>query len=147
MTITAAPSELAAAWLAIVNAPGLSAQEVEWETTVRPAAAHKGTELRKVTTATVMVGAEYSNLAVNNDRETGDLPWGEWDVYPYIVTHRGNYYARLYTIDGTIRTTHYVNGERVTREAFQSYLTPSQRDTKRPNGGTITVKVENLRLA
>ena len=47
-------------------------------------------------------------------------------------------------VDGTITTMYAVDGAPVDRETFLSYLTPSQREAKRPTGGTITVKIKNL---
>jgi len=134
------------AYLAAINAPGLGHYGVEWTTTVKPAAAHRAHTLTKVSTAVCLTGAEYRNLAVNNDTETGALPWGEWSNYPYVVTHREQDYFRLYTVDGTVRTTYYVDGMDVEREHFLSFLTPSQRNPSRPNGGCITVKASNVRL-
>lgn len=124
---------------------GIDHFSVEWQTDVKPAAAHRSHSLRKVSTATCMTGAEYANLAVNKDSETGALPWGEWSDYPYVVSHKGQDYARLYTVDGTVRTIYVVDGDVVDRDTFLSYLTPSQRETNRPKGGTITVKMDNLR--
>jgi hypothetical protein len=135
-------------YLAAINAPGVNVVDVEWTTEVRPAAAHRGVSLTKHTEAKAMTGVEYRNLAVNNDRETGALPWGEWvdGLYPWVIEHKGQRYARIYTVDGTLRTTYFVNGEAVDRETFAEYLTPSQRTPKRPNGGTLTVKMDNLRV-
>ena len=132
-------------YLTAVNATGLAHYSVEWETTVKPAAAHKAHTLTKQSSAVCMTGAEYRSLAVNAGVETGDLPWGEWSMYPYIITHKGTDYARLYTVDNTVRTAYYVDGERVDREAFAAYLTPSQRNASRPNGGTITVTMANVK--
>jgi hypothetical protein len=133
-------------YLDAINAKGVNTVGVEWTTEVRPAAAHRAHTLTKVTTAVVMTGVEYANLAVNADTETGALPWGEWSQYPYVVTHKGNEYLRVNTVDGTLKTTYYVDGYDVDRDLFLSYLTPSQRDAKRPNGGTLTIKAENMRL-
>ena len=109
--------------------------------------------LRKITTAQVLTGVEYARLAVNNDRETGDLLWGEWaeGLYPYVIEHTGKdgvrrEYARLYTIDGSVRTTYLVDGVPCSWEVFSEYLTPSQRERKRPNGGVLTIKIENVRV-
>lgn len=124
---------------------GVDHKKVTWETTVTPAAAHKHHTLRKVTTALVMVGAEYKNLAVNADKQTGDLPWGKWMVYPHLIAHKGKDYARLYTVDGTLRTAYFVDDEVVSREDFLALLTPSKRDAARPNGGTITVNLDNIK--
>ena len=60
------------------------------------------------------------------------------------MTHKGTDYARLYVVDGTIRTTYYVDGFEVGRDFFLTFLTPSQQSPSRPNGGTITVKMSNL---
>lgn len=124
---------------------GIGHFNVEWQTTVRPAAAHRERDLRKVSSATCMTGAEYRSLAVNSGEQTGSLPWGEWSDYPYVVTHKGQDYARLYTVDGTVRTIYLVDGNVVSRDAFNVYLTPSQANAERPKGGTITVKMDNLR--
>jgi hypothetical protein len=94
----------------------------------------------------VMTGVEYSALAVNAGEDTGALPWGEWSLYPYLIHHKGTDYARLYTVDGTLATTYYVDGEPVSRAAFGEYLTPAARRAKRPHGGTVSVKVANLEL-
>ena len=130
-------------YLAAVNAPG-QFQAVEWKSTVTPAAAHKGKALTKVTTATVRTGAEYKNFAANADRETGALPWGEWAVYPWVITHKGTDYARLYVLDGTVKTTYFIDGAKVDRDDFLALLTPSARKAKRPTAGCITVALENL---
>ena len=124
---------------------GIDHFRVEWQTTVRPAAAHKGRDLRKVSSAVCMTGAEYRSLAVNNGAQTGDLPWGEWSDYPYVVTHKGQDYARLYTVDGTIKTIYTVDGEVATRDEFNTFLTPSAANAGRPNGGTVTVKLDNIK--
>jgi hypothetical protein len=147
MTATATATATST-WLAAINAPGLNVVEVEWTTEVKPAAAHKGTRLSKRTSAQVLTGAEYASLAVNNERETGDLPWGEWaeGLYPYVITHKGRDYARLYTVEGTLASAYYVNDERVTREAFNEYLTPAARKPKRSVGGVLTIKIENIRV-
>ena len=134
------------AYLAAINAPGVNTLAVAWTTTVKPAAAHKAHTLTKRTSAHVMTGVGYRDLAVNRDRETGTLPWGEWLTYPYIVTHKGNDYARLYTVDDTLRTSYFVDGREVRRDDFLALLTPSARESRRPNGGTITVKMDNLTI-
>jgi hypothetical protein len=146
MTVSFAPATLTREqWLAAVGG-GINALQVEWTSTVRPAAAHKGVRLEKITRATVMTGVEYQALAANVGRETGHLPWGEWAVYPWVITHKGQDYARLYTVDGSLSTTYLVEGRAVSRDTFGGYLTPAARDRKRPTGGTITVKMENLRV-
>jgi hypothetical protein len=119
---------------------------VEFHSDPKPAARHADKRLRKVTTALVMTGAEFSALRENKDRDTGPLPWGTWKVAPYVVEHRGQDYARLYCVDNSLRCIYTVDGEVVDRETFNGYLTPSAAAAKRPVGGCITVKMEGIRL-
>jgi hypothetical protein len=137
---------LESTYLAAINAPGVGTFAVEWQTTVKPAAAHKARTLRKVTTALVLTGVEFSKLAVNSERETGELPWGEWSNYPYVITHKGETYFRVNTVEGSIRTIYLVDGDVVSRDDFNAFLTPSAAKAKRPVGGTLTIKAENMRL-
>lgn len=125
---------------------GLGTFGVEWTSEVKPAAKWAKHTLVKRTTAIAMTGAEFASLVENADRETGPLPWGEWSVHPYVITHRGRDYARLNVVDGTIRTIYTVDGFDVERDAFLAYLTPSAREAKRPIGGTITVKMDGLHV-
>jgi len=132
-------------YLASVNRAG-AFQAVEWKSDVKPAAAHKARTLTKIVSATVRTGVQYANLAVNADVETGSLPWGEWAVYPYIIVHKGAEYARLYTVDGSVKTRYFIDGQEKSRDDFLALLTPAARKPSRPNGGTITVKLENVTL-
>lgn len=132
-------------YLSKINAGGVYHANVVWQTTVKPAAAHAHRTLTKVSGAVVMTGADYSGLAVNAGKETGSLPWGEWAEYPHIVAHKGKEYARLYVVDGTIHTVYMVDGEVVEQEEFFNLLTPSARNAKKPNGGCITVTLDNVK--
>jgi hypothetical protein len=134
-------------YLALVEG-GVGTFTVEFHSDTKPAAAHKARNLRKVVTAVCMTGVEYANLRVNKDTETGPLPWGTWKdgAAPFVIEHKGQDYARLYVIEHGVRTIYTCDGEVVDRETYQSYLTPSQRNAARPNGGTITVKMGGVRL-
>ena len=136
-----------AEYLALVEG-GIDTFTVEFHSDTKPAAAHKARRLRKVVTAVVMTGASYANLRVNKDRETGALPWGTWmpDAEPFVIQHKGQDYARLYVIENGVKAVYTVDGEVVDKDTYQSYLTPSQRGAARPNGGTITVKMDGIRL-
>ena len=145
-------------YLDSITADGIDHKRVTWQSTVKPAAAHGSRVLRKVTTCLVMRGAEYQNLSEVKAAKSattatpsgaaaqdGGLPWGEWDVYPHIITHKGTDYARLYVLDGTITSIYMVDGEVVTRDEFNTFLTPSAANAGRPSGGTVTVKIENIK--
>jgi len=134
-------------YLALVEG-GTGHFTVEFHSDTKPAAAHKARRLRKVVTAVVMTGASYADLRVNKGVETGPLPWGEWKdgCEPFVIQHKGNDYARLYVIEHGVKAVYTVDGEVVTRDEYEGYLTPSQRNAPRPNGGCITVKMDGVRL-
>jgi hypothetical protein len=178
-TITPVLSPTTLAIVAAYNRPG-AFQRVAWTTTVKPAAAHKGTVLTKHTVAVIRTGIAYANLGVNDGVDTGPLPWGQWAIFPYVITHKGAEYVRLYVASkvcpacegkpvvrwvmrdglaapvvcrrcqgkGTVprieSTVYAVDGVTVTREEFNSYLTPGARKPSAPNGGTITPKAANV---
>ena len=139
-------------YLRAVSTPGANVR-IEWETTVKGAAAHKARVLTKHVAATVRTGIEYAQLSevreaveAGERSEVGSLPWGEWKLYPYIVTHKGRDYARLYLADEpALAVTYMVDGVTVSRETFETYLTPGQRKHK-PAPLTFTVPVANLRF-
>ena len=118
----------------------------EWTSTVTTAAAHKGRVVQKHVRAVVEAGKAYANLNQNADRETGALPWGEWETFPFTITHKGADYLRLYRHEnGFIDVTYTIDGEQVTAEQVAEMLTPSARE-RRHDGPTLTftVKAENL---
>lgn len=133
-------------YLGKVSANGIDHRKVTWQTQVKGAAAHRSRDLRKVTQAVVMTGADYANLGVNEGKQTGELPWGEWEQFPHIIRNKDKQYARLYVVDGTIRSTYFVDGAVVDKSVFDTFLTPSQRNAAKPNGGTITVTLDNIKV-
>jgi len=137
-----------------------------WKSNPSPASFYKktGVVLEKVTAGVVRAGINYANLsAVKDAIEAGErgevepLPWGEWktasdgtSLFPYIITHKGNDYIRLYPSEGTNHiphSTYYVNGNVVDKQTFATYLTPS--DAKKlldPETTPLcfTIKAENV---
>ena len=117
-----------------------------WQSVVKTAAAHKAHKVVKTTTATVRAGIAYANLAQNADKETGALPFGEWETFPFVVVHKGQDYLRLYLADDARTTTTYtIDGAPATAEEVRAMMTPSA--LKPREGGpvlTFTVKAEGL---
>ena len=129
-----------------VNQPG-AFQKATITSEIKPAAASKTHELIKVTEAIIRTGVGYENMAVNQDTETGDLPWGDWAVYPYIVLHKGQWYVRLYLKgDSPMKVTYFVDGTEVVKDVFNSHLTPSAAKPKNNKSGTITAKIASVHL-
>jgi hypothetical protein len=107
-----------------------------WQRTVKTAAAFKHLTIEKKTTVTARTGVEYDNIkAVQEKRESGELPaenaglpFGEWTVYPYVIRHNGQDYARIYTAKNAIPNCEwYMDGKRIDRAQGLSFLTPSDR--------------------
>jgi len=122
-------------------------------TSTRPRAEFKGTVLAKRVRMVARAGVDFANLsAVKEGIESGErgevqpLAWGDWFAFPYVISHKGGYYFRLYPVAGSKPTVIYsVDGEEVSREAWMGYLTPSDR-AKMESGDRpdcITVKAEN----
>jgi hypothetical protein len=120
----------------------------EWTSEPKPLALHKGKVLRKFSKATVRTGVEFRNLSsvkeaieAGEREEVGSLPWGEWMVYPYIITHKANEYIRLTLTEGCpIASRYEVDGVEVDASTFYAML-PKQSG-ERP--AVLTVKVANL---
>jgi hypothetical protein len=47
-------------------------------------------------------------------------------------------------VDGTVQTTYLVDEHVVSWDDFASYLTPSQRNASKPNGGTVSIKAQSV---
>lgn len=143
----------------IINAKGKFVKAA-WKSNPTPAAAFKqSVVLEKHTVGVVQAGIEFQNLSAVKDAiaagergEVQSLPWGEWSVYPYIITHKDAEYIRLYPSGGlghVPKTTYFVNGEVVEKAKFAEYLTPSE--AKKLVGGAdeerplcFTIKAGNI---
>lgn len=133
-----------------------------WKSNPTPAAAHKkaGVILEKHTSAVCRAGINFANLSsvqagiANGERgEVQSLPWGEWKVdeqgnsmFPYLITHKGADYVRLYPTDSRCETIYFVNGEQVDRKTFATYLTPSEaaKATSDEKPECFTIKKDNI---
>lgn len=66
----------------------------------------------------VRIGCNYENLATTKQgRENGNLPetnaglpWGEWDQFPYTITHKGKTYLRVTAFNGNVYPVEYHDG-------------------------------------
>jgi len=139
----------------LMQAPKGSFQSVTWKSNPNPAAAHKGIALEKITTAVCKAGIDFSNLSsvkagiASGERgEVESLPWGEWESFPFTITHKGERYVRLYPAaqSNQVSTLYKVDGKQVDKTTFKSFLTPSEAEKmesgERPT--CFTVKESNL---
>jgi hypothetical protein len=146
-TVASLPAPVQAI-VASLNAPG-AFTPMTWRTTKSPAAAHRGRVLTKITHALVRTGVEYaaiSSVAMRlaaEGREAGDLPWGEWAVYPLIVRNGDEYYLRVAPVPGhTMRSEYFIDGAPVAREEWYAMQPPSARKEGAPE--VLTIKVSNI---
>ena len=149
---TAPISDLARTLVADLNRPG-AFQSVQWKSVAPSSAATRkaGIVLEKIGTATMRTGIDYRKMAVNEGMEESAPIWhgaGEWALFPYIIRHRdsGQEYLRLYVKADTIGMRYFVDGQEVSRETFVTFQTPSQAKGSKPNGGTISPKIEGITL-
>jgi hypothetical protein len=142
----------------IKNAKGYFVKAA-WKSNPKPAASFKEMILEKRTVAVVQAGVNFANLSTVKDGiekgergEVGELPWGSWKEFPYIIEHKGAEYIRLYPSHGhnhTPKSMYYVNGQEVDKATFASYLTKSEaekilnpKEEDRPL--CFTVKSDNI---
>ena len=125
--------------------------KVSFQTEKKPAAAHKGTILKKITNGVFRAGINFANLkTVKEGIENGErgdvqpLPWGNWIRFPYLIEHKGEQYVRLYPANGgKVNVQYFVNGQAVEKAVFNSYLTPSEANRTDP-AECFTIKADNI---
>jgi len=118
---------------AAVNAPG-AWQKFQYVKIDSPARAFKGqVTLTRVVEFRGRTGVNYANLAVNKEREIQPRKWGvRRDRYfvdhtPKSGPRKGveTVYATVFAVEGSFRTTYFVDGEEATRERYNSFRTAS----------------------
>jgi hypothetical protein len=106
-----------------------------------------GEGLEKVLIVSLRSGGSYDNLKSTKEaRANGDapaenagLPWGQWEVYPYQIGHKGKEYSRVYF--KRCKVIYLLNGKRVQKREVAHMLKASK-----PNKGeTFTVTSENIK--
>ena len=125
---------------------------VSFRSTKTPAKAFKGTVLEKVTAGTFRAGINFANLssvkegiATGERGEVQSLPWGNWVKFPYLIENKGETYIRLYPTNGCkVSSTFFVNGKEVSKEEFNSFLTPSDAKPSDKPLECFTIKATNL---
>lgn len=109
--------------------------------------------IRKAVVMVGRIGIDYDEqVAVQRKRENGELPavnnglsWGEWEIFPFLIVHKGENYLRLYK--GTSKTVKpsvqwLRNGEPVSFESVANDLLASEKAEK--TGDCFTVKVADV---
>ena len=137
---------------AIESTPKCSNIVIEW---TRDAKTRKGVtdSIQKSVRMIGRIGIEYDNLkAVKIGRATDELPaenqglpWGRFEIYPYLIEHKGNHYVRLYKGTSKIirpKTTWFKNGVEVERDEISPLLLKSE--LKSSKGECFVTKIESI---
>lgn len=130
---------------------------VSW---VRPMKTRKGVAatVSKSVRTTVQVGVNYENRAVVQEaRASGDapaenagLPWGTWELFPYVISHKEKRYVRLYPVRDAAgnpracKVIYRVNGRVAKRAEVEALCLASEFSSGSPTE-CYTLAVENLR--
>lgn len=123
-------------------------------TACRACKTRKGVEsvVTKRSTFQAQVGVDYNAKAiVQEKRESGELPaepqplpWGEWEVFPYVITHKGKRYFRLYTVrnDFVPSVQYYLDGIAVAKAVIEPLCLASEFAEK--VGDCFTYPIEGI---
>jgi hypothetical protein len=145
--------------LSIVQSQSGRHVSVNFKSEAKPAAAFKSVKLEKYTKGAYRVGISFENLKgvregiENGERETPQAPNGKrWVQYPFHLTNIAETtdYLRLYfPTGGAIQVpsvTYLVNGEEVSKDRYNSFLTPSAAAPKErdSNMDCFDIKMENV---
>ena len=140
----------------------------EYNTTVKTAAKHKDVTIIKTVQGVFKTGIDFSNLSsvkegiASGERgEVQSLAWGEWAAFPWIITHKGAEYLRLYPVGSVVPTTNYQvtrNGGMEPKPAgvthkewIASFLTPADANKllnpeEREKPQCITKKIDDIHI-
>jgi len=124
--------------LSVVTAVSGQHIPVTFQSEGKPSAQFKGVKLRKVTSGAFRAGIDFANLgevkeaiARGERGEVEPLPWGEWALFPFHITHKEKSYIRLYPASGGMiqapKVTYFMGEQEITKEEYQSMLPPSSR--------------------
>lgn len=92
----------------------------------------------------VRMGIDFANMKVNEGREVGELPWGEWEVFPYVIKHKGTFYLRVYNSyveQGSVHSFYQHNGVDITKE--EAIAIVGEQKPSKPSD-CYTIKFDNI---
>ena len=113
----------------------------------------KGMVITKRAEMVARLGVNYDNLKqTNQKREDGDipkenagLPWGEWDIYPFLIKHKNSGYVRMYANKAQIRNKFFMNGAEVEKSEIEQYILASEKSKPTEDSVlTLSIKSDNI---
>lgn len=100
------------------------------------------------------VGVNYDNIQAVKDKradgtlpaENAGLPWGEWALFPYVITHKGEYYVRCTVVRNNFRKApvYTMGGVEITKEEAQAIALASEFREGDDND-VFNIKVSSIR--
>lgn len=115
-----------------------------------------GSGIIKESDMVIRLGVSYANMAINKDRETGSLPWGQWVkglenlVIRHIKDNVENYYLRITSTDpahpesgaDVIATRYLLNGEQISKKQVLERI--GEKKLLGSASSVYNVKFENI---
>lgn len=123
----------------------------------RPMKTRKGVSslVEKMVSGVFRAGINYDNKAsVQEKRESGELPavnaglpWGQWLVFPHIISHKGNLYLRIYPANANqVKAEYFLNGESARLEEIEPLCLASEFQ-ERGDVECMTVTLSHVKTA
>lgn len=98
----------------------------------------------------IRLGVNYANMKVNENRQTGSLPWGKWveGLENLVVEHKGHYYLRVTSINPEnlekgseiLATRYFKDGAEVSKEVVKSLV----KEKSSTPSTVYNIKFENI---
>lgn len=111
-----------------------------------------GSGIVKESDMVIRLGVNYANMKINENKQTGQLPWGRWveGLENLVVEHKGKYYLRITSTDPShpesgadvIATRYLRNGQEISKEEV-IYLI-GENKTSSSASPVYNVKFENI---
>lgn len=111
-----------------------------------------GSGIVKESDMVIRLGINYTNMKINENKKTGQLPWGRWveGLENLVVEHKGNYYLRITSTDPShpesgadvIATRYLRNGQEISKEEV-IYMIGGDKTSSKASP-VYNVKFENI---
>lgn len=123
--------------------------------TERPMKVRKGQDaITKRSEFQCRVGVNYDNIkAVQAKRESGELPaenqglpWGEWALFPYVITHKGEYYVRCTMLrNGFRKAAEFIRNEQLISKEEAQIACLASEFREGDDNEVFNIKVSSIR--
>lgn len=123
-----------------------------WERPMKTKKAYSNEVVTKRSEGVVRLGINYDNIKdVKEKRANGELPaenqglqWGQWELYPYIITNKEKKYLRVATSkNNKIKTRYFINGKEASYDEIENMLLASEKRST-DELDVFTVDINNI---